>query len=153
MEEICYKPIGIVRSEFKKPEQHDEFEDSGIGEVELFEEFAPGLEALKEHFSHVLVVFHMHNISWKGNLKVKPPHGDFEIGVFASGGPWRPNPIGVTPCRILEVNGNKLKLKGLDAMDGSPVLDIKPYSPHHYTVLNPRYGEWEDKHHKKKYRD
>ncbi len=153
MQEICYKPIGYVRSEFKNFEQHDQFEDDGEAEVVLFEEYAEGLYKLKEHFSHVFVVYHMHRIEWKGNLIVKPPHGDFEIGVFASGGPWRPNPIGITPCRIIEVEGNVLRLKGLDAMDGSPVLDIKPYSPHHYAVLNPKYGEWEDRHHKKKYRD
>jgi len=152
MEEVCYQPIGIVRSEFKTPEQHDEFEDSGIGVIEVFEPYREGLYNLQEHFSHVFVVYHMHNVTWGGELKVRPPHGDYDIGVFASGGPWRPNPLGITPCEILEVSERGLKLKGLDAMDGSPVLDIKPYSPHHYDVKNPRYGEWEDRHHKKDHR-
>ncbi len=150
--EICYRPIGIVRSEFKSPEQHEEFEDSGEGVVEVFEEYSEGLYNLAEHFSHVFIIYHMHRAEFRG-LRVRPPHGDEEIGVFASGGPWRPNPIGITPCRIIKIEGNKLYLRGLDAMDGSPVLDIKPYSPQHYTITNPKYGAWEDRHHKRKTKD
>ncbi len=148
--DICYKPIGVVRSGFKRPEQHDEYEHGGEGTVEVFTEYKDGLLDLDKHFSHCFVVYHMHRSESRG-LVVRP-FGDLrypEIGVFASGGPFRPNPIAITPCRILKVEGNKLHLAGLDAMDGSPVLDIKPYSPQHYGVENPRVAKWEVEHHGK----
>jgi tRNA-Thr(GGU) m(6)t(6)A37 methyltransferase TsaA len=154
MSDIKYKPIGVVRSEFKSPEQSDYYEREGEGIVELYPEYKDGLKDIEKYFSHVLVVYHMHTAKRSGMI-VRPfddPRFP-EIGVFASGGPSHPNPIGITPCRILKVEGNKLYLKGLDAMDGSPVLDIKPYSPQHYTVLNPKYAGWEDEHHGKEPKD
>lgn len=148
--EICYKQIGIVRSKFKSREQHHEYEHSGEGIVEVFPEYEKGLMDIEKHFSHCFVIFHMH-LSEDIGLVVRPfmdPKYP-EIGVFASGGAFRPNPLAITPCRIIKVEGNKLYLKGLDAMDGSPVLDIKPYSPQHYGVVNPRVAKWEEEHHGK----
>jgi formylmethanofuran dehydrogenase subunit E len=152
--EICYNPVGVVRSGFKTPQQHEEYEHGGEGTVEVFPEFEDGLKDIEKHFSHCFVIYHMH-LSRDEGLIVRP-FGDQrypEIGVFASGGPFRPNPIGITPCRILGVEGNKLHLKGLDAMDGSPVLDIKPYSLQHYGIVNPRVAKWEEDHHGKGSRD
>lgn len=147
--EICYKQIGVVRSEFKTHEQHDEYEHGrGEGVIELFPEYEKGLMDIEKHFSHCFVVYHMH-LSRDVGLVVRP-FGDPrypEIGVFASGGPFRPNRIAITPCRIVKVEGNKLHVEGLDAMDESPVLDIKPYSPQHYGVANPRVSKWEEEHH------
>ncbi len=148
--EICYKQIGVVSSEFKNPEQHDEFEHGGEGVVEVFPEYSDGLLGIDEHFSHCFVIYHMHHAEDIG--LVVHPFGDSrypEIGVFASGGPFCPNSIAITPCRIIKVDGNKLHLVGLDAMDGSPVLDIKPYSLQHYGVVNPRVATWEEEHHGK----
>jgi len=147
--DICYKQIGIVTTDFKTPEQHDEFEQGeGRATVELFPEYEEGLLDIDKHFSHCFVIYHMH-LSKDPGLVVHP-FGDPKypkIGVFASGGPFRPNLIAIPPCRILKVEGNNLHLLGLDAMDGSPVLDIKPYSPQHYGVLNPRVAKWEEDHH------
>ena len=148
--EICYKPIGVVRSEFKSMEQRHEYEHGVEGIVELFPEYEKGLMDIDKHFSHCFVIFHMH-LSKDIGLVVRPfmdPKYP-EIGVFASGGAFRPNPLGITPCRIIKVEGNKLYLAGLDAMDGSPVLDIKPYSPQHYGIVNPRVAKWEEEHHGK----
>ncbi len=148
--EVCYRPIGVVRSEFKSPEQHDEYEHGGSGIVELYPEYAEGLRGLADHFSHCMVVYHMHMSKDVG--MVLRPFGDPkypEIGVFASGGPFRPNTVGVTPCRIVRVEGRNLHLEGLDAMDGSPVIDIKPYSLQHYGVKNPEVAVWEEEHHGK----
>lgn len=147
--EICYDPIGVVRSEFTSEEQHHEFEEGGEGIVELLPEYQEGLKDLDKHFSHCFVIYHMHTAKATESMIVRPfgkPKYP-EIGVFASGGPFHPNLLGITPCQIIKVEGNKLYLKGLDAMDGSPVLDIKPYSPQHYGVEECRYGFWEDDHH------
>lgn len=148
--EISYKPIGIVRSGFKSKEQHDEYENGGEAIVEVFPEYQDGLKDLDKHFSHCFVIYHMHRV--KGGPLVVHPFGNPrypEIGAFASGGPLHPNPIGITPCRIIRIEGNKLHLAGLDAMDGSPVLDIKPYSPQHYGVSKSRVPKWEEEHHGK----
>ena len=146
--EICYKQIGVVKSDFKSPEQHDKFEEGGEGIVEVFPEYELGLKGIEEHFSHCFIIFHMH-LSKDAGLTIRPLNDPKypEVGVFASAGRFRPNLIAITPCRIMKVEGNKLYLKGLDALDGSPVLDIKPYSPQHYGVVNPRVGKWEEEHH------
>lgn len=145
---IKYSPIGIVRSEFKTVEQHDEFENKGKGIIEIYPGYVEGLDGLETHFSHCLVIYHMHKVE-EAPLKVTP-FGDPKyplIGVFASGGPIHPNPIGVTPCRITKIEGNRMYLDGLDAMNGSPVLDIKPYSSQHYGVKEARVAQWEKDHH------
>jgi tRNA-Thr(GGU) m(6)t(6)A37 methyltransferase TsaA len=147
--EICYKQIGTIRSDFKTLKQHDEFEHGeGKALIELFPEYEEGLLDIEKHFSHCFVIYHLH-LSKDVGLTMHPfmdPKYP-KIGVFASGGPFRPNPIAITPCRIVHVEGNRLHVEGLDAMDGSPVIDIKPYSPQHYGVVNPRVAKWEEEHH------
>lgn len=102
-------------------------------EIHLAPEYAPGLQGL-EGFSHVLVVFFLdraQGFDLKKQL-LRRPRGmeDLqELGVFAQRTKYRPNPIGVTAVKLLGIEGNVVRVQALDALDGTPVLDIKPYMP------------------------
>jgi len=130
MGEIRYKQIGIIHSPFKEPKgtpiQSAAAEDAE-GMVEVFPEFAKGIEGL-EGFSRIILVYHFH-LSNKFSLKVKPYMDERAHGVFATRAPGRPNPIGISIVRLLKVEKNKLHVKGMDAIEGTPLLDIKPYVP------------------------
>ena len=101
--------------------------------IQLEAEYAPGLQGL-EGFSHVLVLFFLdraQGFDLKKQL-LRRPRGmeDMqEVGVFAQRTKYRPNPIGVTAVKLLGIEGNIVRVRGLDALDGTPVLDIKPYMP------------------------
>lgn len=127
---VALQPIGVVRSPVV--EGVDEDWGSVVAEIHLREEYAPGLRGLEE-FSHVIVVFLMHEATFSpGDDLVRRPRGRAdmpELGIFAQRAKHRPNPIGLTAVRLLSVRGNVLTVQGLDAIDGSPVLDIKPYLP------------------------
>lgn len=127
---IDYSPIGYVRSPFKEP--------SGIpiqnrggkgieGKVEVLDEFAEGLSDL-DGFSHIILITHLHR-SEGYKLKVVPFLDDVERGVFSTRAPRRPNPIGLHIVRVDRIEGNIIHIKDLDMLDGTPVLDIKPYFP------------------------
>ncbi len=130
MQEIVYRPIGIVHSPFKEtkgvPIQPSGGRDIE-GYVEVFPEYAEGLEDL-EGFSYIILIVHLH-LSKGYSLRVIPYMDDEPRGVFATRAPRRPNPIGISVVRLLEVEGNILKVKGMDMVDGTPLLDIKPYVP------------------------
>jgi len=125
---ISLKPIGRVKSSVT------EGRDEGWAEVQsellIEERFAAGLEGIRE-FSHLVVVFWMHQASFDGVTDlVRRPRGRAdmpEVGIFAQRAKHRPNPIGITAVRLVAQRGNILVVRGLDAMDGSPILDIKPY--------------------------
>ena len=125
---LTMQPIGVVHSPVK--EGVDEGWGSVVAEIHLRDEYAPGLRGLEE-FSHVIVVFLMHLAAFSpGEDLVRRPRGwaDMpEVGIFAQRAKHRPNPIRLTAVRLLSVRGNVLTVRGLDAIDGSPVLDIKPY--------------------------
>lgn len=130
MEEITYRPIGIIRSPFKEPKGtpiQPGAAEGTEGKVELFSDFVEGLEDLEE-FSHVILIYHFH-MSRKFELRSRPYMDDKEHGVFAMRGPSRPNPIGISVVRLLEVKGSRLFVLDLDIVDGTPLLDIKPYVP------------------------
>jgi tRNA-Thr(GGU) m(6)t(6)A37 methyltransferase TsaA len=128
--EIRYNPIGIIHSPFKEP-QGTPIQPKGgkgvEGTVEVFPEYAEGLKDL-EGFSHIVLVFHFH-LSKGYSLQVKPYLDDKEHGVFATRAPKRPNPIGISVVRLVRVEGNLLHIRDLDMIDGTPLLDIKPYVP------------------------
>lgn len=133
--EIKLRPIGFVRKNSQKDE---------TSKVVLFDEFKEGLEGLKD-FSHAFIIFWMHKIS-EGQRKILKvhPRGKPELpltGVFATRSPARPNPIGLTLVRILKVEGNILTVKGLDAFDTTPVLDIKPFGRRSFNE-EVRVPEW-----------
>lgn len=131
--EIQLNPIGFVRSPFKSLENIPErrivslsnFEDV-IGEIEILEEYEEGLRDI-DGFSHLIIVFVFHEIKDK-KLKVIPPFNGKERGVFSTRSPFRPNPIGMTIVELLEKKGKILRVKGIDMIDGTPVIDIKPYT-------------------------
>ncbi|HTE14322.1 MAG TPA: TrmO family methyltransferase, partial [Burkholderiales bacterium] len=98
-------------------------------------------------FSHAVVVFHLDRITPfdKEEQLLRNPRGMEHlapVGVFAQRTKFRPNPIGVTPVRLVSIEGNTLIVTGLDAMDGTPVLDVKPYIPEFDRVDNVKMPEW-----------
>jgi tRNA-Thr(GGU) m(6)t(6)A37 methyltransferase TsaA len=126
--DIVFKPIGVIRSPFKEPKGVPIQPRAGKdvrGTVEMFPEFAPGLKDL-EGFSHVILLFHLH-LSVGYELEVVPFLDDVKRGVFSTRAPRRPNPIGLSVVRLLEVRENVLHISDLDIVDGTPLLDIKPY--------------------------
>ena len=124
---IEYQSIGIVHSPFTKrkgtPIQPSR--SKAVGTVEVFSEYAEGLNDL-DGFSHIILLCHLHQ-STIYRLKIVP-FLDTELrGLFATRAPNRPNPIGLSVVRLAGVEGNILTVEGLDLLDGTPVLDIKPY--------------------------
>ena len=130
MHEIKYKPIGIIHSPFKEPKGTPIQPAGGKdidGTVEVFPEYAEGLKDV-EGFSHIILIFHFH-LSKGVSLQAKPYMDNEEHGVFAIRGPGRPNPIGISVVRLARIEENILHIKDLDIIDGTPLLDIKPYVP------------------------
>jgi len=130
MNEIKYKPIGVIHSSFKEPKgvPIQPAAAQGIdGTVELFPEYTEGLKDV-EGFSHLILIYHFH-LSKESPLKVKPYMDNKVHGVFAMRGPSRPNSIGISIVRLVRVEGNILHIQDIDIVDGTPLLDIKPYVP------------------------
>jgi tRNA-Thr(GGU) m(6)t(6)A37 methyltransferase TsaA len=130
MAKIKYKPIGVVHSPFKEPEGTP-IQAAGAknidGTVELFVEYTEGLKDL-EGFSHIILIYHFH-LSRVSSLLVKPYMDSEMHGVFAIRGPGRPNPIGISVVRLDRIEENILFIRDVDIVDGTPLLDIKPYVP------------------------
>jgi tRNA-Thr(GGU) m(6)t(6)A37 methyltransferase TsaA len=126
-------PIGIVHSSFKtrgdiRRERNNtaKNKENFRGELEIFQEFEPGLKDING-FSHLIVIFSFHK-SEQRKLYAHPPHDGKKRGVFATRSPDRPNPIGMTIVKLLKREGNILKVSGIDMIEGTPILDIKPYT-------------------------
>jgi len=143
------KPIGIIHSPFKKKEdiQTERFADpqgfeSVEGELEIFKEYEDGLKDA-EGFSHIFALFVFHESSGY-KLHTKPFLDDVLRGVFSTRSPNRPNPIGLTVLNIVERKGNILRVKGIDMIEGTPILDIKPFTPRDQKS-SIAYGWLEDK--------
>ncbi len=145
MDEIKYKPIGIIHSPFKKTEGTP-IQVKGAkgieGKIEIFREYVEGLKDL-EGFSHIILIYHFHLV--KGTkLIAKPFMDDKEHGIFAIRAPVRPNPIGFSVVCLLEIKDNILYIKDLDIIDGTPLLDIKPYVPE-FDIIKVENIGWLDK--------
>jgi tRNA-Thr(GGU) m(6)t(6)A37 methyltransferase TsaA len=143
-EPITYIPIGVVRSPVTR------MSEGNWGQVEseihLDAPYAAGLQGLEE-FSHAMVLFHLHEVKGfdPGKQLLRHPRGMEhlrEVGVFAQRTKYRPNPIGVSAVELRAVRGNVLVVRGLDALDGTPVLDLKPYIPMFDRVEHARTPEW-----------
>lgn len=122
---ISMKPIGVVHSPIKSGPIKNR---SAISEIVVEKAYLQGLKGL-EDFSHLYILYWLHKIQEPPRLKVHP-WGSREtplLGVFATRSPSRPNPLGLTLVELLGRKGCCLKVRGLDAIDGSPVLDIKPF--------------------------
>jgi tRNA-Thr(GGU) m(6)t(6)A37 methyltransferase TsaA len=97
------------------------------GTVEVLPNFAPGLKDV-ETFSHIILIYHFH-LSQGFSLEVKPFLDSELHGVFATRAPRRPNPIGISIVRVMSVESNVLNIRDVDVVDGTPLLDLKPYVP------------------------
>lgn len=141
MTEIKMKPIGVIHTSYK--EQKDTpiqptFGKDIKGTVEIYDEYVDGLSDL-EGFSHIYLLYIFHK-SDGYNMKVKPYLDNEEKGLFATRSPWRPNPIGMSLVRLERIDGKILHVVDMDIIDGTPLLDIKPYIPPFEDSENCRIG-------------
>lgn len=128
--ELVYRAIGVVHSPFSTIEDMP-IQPRGAagvrGEVEVLPELAEGLKDL-DGFSHIILLYHFHQAG-EPRLTVTPFLDHSPHGVFATRAPSRPNPIGLSILRLVAVEGNRLSVENVDILDGTPVLDIKPFVP------------------------
>jgi tRNA-Thr(GGU) m(6)t(6)A37 methyltransferase TsaA len=143
--EVTLKPIGVVRSEAGQAQQGGFKRGTVVSEIVIDRNLADALDGL-EQFSHIIVFYWMHRLVNRDKLPLKLHPRDIQenplVGIFACRTQYRPNSIGKTTVRLLSRDGNILKVKGLDALDGSPVLDIKPYIPGLDSVRGARAPQW-----------
>lgn len=127
---IEFTPIGIIHSPFMELEGMP-IQPAGAagvkGAVEVFENFHPALEDL-DGFSHVILLYHFHR-SRGFNLHLVPFMDSKPRGLFATRAPKRPNPIGISVVKLDKIEDGVLHIEGVDILDGTPLLDIKPYVP------------------------
>jgi tRNA-Thr(GGU) m(6)t(6)A37 methyltransferase TsaA len=141
---ITFKPIGVIHSEHVAAEQtpiQPAYAKGCQGWAEIFPEYAEGLRDL-EGFSHIYLIYHFHQAT-SAKLVVKPFLQDVERGVFATRSPCRPNPIGLSIVELIRREGNVLYFDGMDILDGTPLLDIKPYTAKFDRCDTARNG-WQD---------
>ena len=141
---VIYYPIGVIHSEHtvegETPIQ-PAYAKGCSGRAEIFPEFAEGLSDV-EGFSHIYLIYHLHQAG-SAELKVKPFLQNTERGIFATRAPCRPNPIGISIVELVRREKNVLYLDGMDILDGTPLLDIKPYTAKFDLIATSRNG-WQD---------
>lgn len=141
-----FHPIGVVRSPVIEPV--DEGWGSVVSEVHVNEEYASGLQGLEE-FSHAVVVMWLHLADFDPQEHLRRrPQGRKDmpcVGIFSQRARHRPNSIGITAVEVVDVKGNMLRVRGLDAIDGTPVLDVRPYFPHYDRVDDASVPDWVDR--------
>lgn len=150
MNDIVIHPVGFVRNEMTEKVSGEAYRDI-VSEIVVEEDLRDCLDGI-EHHSHAIIVYWLNRIPEEERkvLKVRPM-GDPSlpiVGVFATRSPRRPNPIGIETVEILGRDGNVLRVKGVDALDGSPVLDIKPYTKHHDSAKDVIEPEWMERVHR-----
>ncbi len=141
---MTLKAIGIVKSDIKEPSPGRLDLKGIISEIVIDSSLTEALDGL-EDFSHIIVLYWMHRAAPRRTRLKVHPMGREEVplqGLFAVRTPNRPNPIGKTTVRLLQRQGNILKVEGLDALDGSPVVDIKPYIPGYDSADDTRVPNW-----------
>jgi tRNA-Thr(GGU) m(6)t(6)A37 methyltransferase TsaA len=144
--EVALRPIGVVRNRVMEP--MPEGWEAVESRIVLRPELAPALLGLSD-YSHLYVLFWLHRVPphLRGTRLQLHPRDRQDLplqGLFATRSQLRPNPIGVTVARLLSVRGNVLRVMGLDAIDGTPVLDLKPYVPYYDAVPDARQPGWVD---------
>lgn len=127
MTDILMKPIGIVRTEAASVPRHWTVSDVE-GTLVIDEAYREGLRDIRPG-QKIIVLFHFHKSQpfSPQDLIQKPPHRNEPLGVFSICSPRRPNPIGLSVVEVLDVQGSTLRVKGIDMLDGTPILDIKPW--------------------------
>jgi len=132
------KPIGIIHSLYKNRKESPPQGREEICWIEVSELYAEGLKDI-DGFSHLILFYWLH-CSSNYSLLVKTPWDSKPHGVFATRSPNRPNALGFSVVELIEREGNKLRVKGLDALEGTPLIDIKPYLPEIDAKANVRVG-------------
>lgn len=119
------KQIGVIHSPYKEKQEapRQGFHSEEISEIELFEEFASGMDGVD--IQRKLLVLYWGDRADRAVIKSKTPFSEVPVGVFTSRSPNRPNPVAVCIADIVSISGRFIKVKGLDALDQSPLLDIK----------------------------
>ena len=145
MEKIVLEPIGVVKNSVENKKDVSWGEDTST--IVLNEEYYTSLKGL-EDFSHVIVLYYLDKANYdsRKHLQRRPQNRDDMplVGIFSQRGKDRPNRIGMTSVEIVSVSERELTVKGLDAIDGTPVLDIKPYYPV-YDKKEATVPEWVDR--------
>ncbi|MBI2107136.1 tRNA (N6-threonylcarbamoyladenosine(37)-N6)-methyltransferase TrmO [Candidatus Woesearchaeota archaeon] len=140
MKEITLKPIGFVKNSVNEP-RFGNFSNE-VSEIIIDEKLTDALDGI-EDYSHIIVVYWMdkvkdyvikHNPQGKENVPL--------VGIFACRCPRRPNPIAITTVKLISRNKNILKVQGLDILNNTPIIDIKPYWPHYDEVKNAKIPDW-----------
>jgi len=124
---ICFSPIGTVRTDARDLPRHWSLSDVE-GTLEILPQFAEGLSDVLSG-QRIVVLFHFHRSTpfSPDMLRQTPPHRDGPLGVFSICSPKRPNAIGLSVLDVLENKGSSVRVRGLDMIDGTPILDIKPH--------------------------
>lgn len=142
---IAYKPIGLIHTPFKNRKGMP-IQPAGAkgvrGVVEIFPEYQSGLKDV-EGFSHLILIYHFHK-SEGFELSVMPFMDTVARGVFATRAPKRPNSIGLSTVRLVKVDPGALHVESIDVLDGTPLLDVKPYVPRFDDQCSVRIG-WLEK--------
>ncbi len=141
---VNYRPIGVIHSEHTVAEKtpiQPVYAKGCKGQVRIFEEFSVGLSDL-EGFSHIYLLYHFHQAT-PAQLLVKPFLQDAERGVFATRAPCRPNAIGLSIVKLMRREGNILHVEDVDILDGTPLLDIKPYAAK-FDLYDVTKSGWQD---------
>lgn len=143
LEPIQIRPVGVIRNAITDPVDTDWGKVES--EIHIDESLAAGLQGL-EDWSHLIVIFSMHQTRFEADRHlVRRPRerSDMpEIGIFAQRASHHPNTLGITAVRLLAVEPPVVRVRGLDAIDGTPVLDIKPYAPIYDGVREPLVPGW-----------
>lgn len=129
-ESVLYHPVGIIHSPFTAAKGTPIQPTSAVGvegTIEIFPQYQDGLKDL-DGFSHIILLYHLHKVT-KASLQVKPFMDASAHGVFATRAPARPNPIGISIVRLMKIEKNQIYIQDVDILDGTPLLDIKPYLP------------------------
>ena len=141
---VVFKPIGVIRSAHVCARQtpvQPVYARGCTGRVEVFPEFCEGLRDL-DGFSHIYLIYHLHQAD-PAKLLVRPFLQDVEHGIFATRHPCRPNPIGISVVQLLRCERNVLHIEGCDIIDGTPLLDIKPFTAK-FDGIEPTRNGWQD---------
>ena len=146
---INYRPIGIVHSPFKEPKGtpiQPTAAKNIAGTLELYPEYVEGLKDV-EGFSHLILIYHFHLVK-AFSLLVKPFLDNELHGIFATRSPGRPNSVGLSVVRLTRIEENRLYILDVDIVDGTPILDIKPYVAEFDSRAGVRNGWFEKNVHK-----
>ena len=125
--DIRFQPIGFVRTSALSVPRHWSVSDVE-GTLVIDEIYREGLKDIQKG-QDIVVIFHFHKSRAfsPADLAQTPPHRDRRMGVFSICSPFRPNPIGLSVLKVLDTSGNEISVRGLDMIDGTPILDIKPH--------------------------